>query len=106
MDKKDLLGRELKSLMEEDTRELELSQGAIDNIMNTGKLTWRGKLNNFLNREIEIPLAPAIVGFAALILITIIPRDIFKNTDMKVVNIGSSQVFIKEKEVSWNEIKN
>lgn len=101
MDKKDLLGIELKSVMEEDSEGLELSANIIDNIMNTRDLTLRDKINNFLNKEIEIPLAPAIVGFAALLVITIIPKNIFINNEIKVINIGSSQVFIKEKEVSW-----
>lgn len=101
MDKEDLLAIELKSTMEEDTVGLELSQDIIDNIMDTREITLKDKINNFLNKEIEIPLAPAIVGFAALLAITIIPKDIFKNKEIKVINIGSSQVFIKEKEVSW-----
>ena len=101
MDKKDLLGIELKSVMEEDSEGLELSPNIIENIMNTRDLTLRDKINNFLNKEIEIPLAPAIVGFAALLVITIIPKNIFINNEIKVINIGSSQVFIKEKEVSW-----
>ena len=101
MDKKDLLAIELKSVMEEDTEGLELSANIINIIMNSRKLTLKDKINNFLNKEIEIPLAPAIVGFAALLAITIIPKDIFKNTEIKIINIGTSQVFIKEKEVSW-----
>ncbi len=101
MDKKDMLGRELKSIMKEDTDKLELSQNIIDNIMNSRELTWRDKINNFLNHEIEIPLAPAIIGFAALLAITTIPKNIFKDNEIKVINIGFSQVYIKEKEVSW-----
>lgn len=100
MDKKDLLGRELNGLMEEDSSELELSQSVIDNIMNSRKLTWRDRLNNFLNKEIEIPLAPVIVGFAALLAITTIPKDIFKIEKINVINIGNSQVLVRDKEVS------
>lgn len=100
MDKKDLLGIELKSVMEEDSEGLELSPNIIENIMNTRKLTLKDKLNNFLNKEIEIPLAPAIVGFAALLVITIIPKDIFKIEKMQVIQIGNSQILVREKEVS------
>lgn len=100
MDKKDLLGIELKSVMEEDSEGLELSANIIDNIMNTRDLTLRDKINNFLNKEIEIPLAPAIVGFAALLAITIIPKDIFKIEKIQVIQIGSNQILVREKEVS------
>ena len=100
MDKKDLLSKELKTVMEEDTEGLELSQNIIDNILNSRALTWRDKINNFLNHEIEIPLAPAVIGFAALLAITIIPKDIFKVEKIKVIQIGSNQILVREKEVS------
>lgn len=100
MDKKDLLGIEMKSLMEEDTNELKLSSSIIDNIMNSRKITLRDKLNNFLNKEVEIPLAPALIGFAALLAITIIPKDIFKIEKFKIIEIGSSQVIVRNIEVS------
>lgn len=100
MDKKDLLGIELKSVMEEDSEGLELSPNIIDNIMKTRDLTLRDKINNFLNKEIEIPLAPAIVGFAALLVITIIPKNIFKIEKMQVIQIGNSQILVREREVS------
>lgn len=100
MDKKDLLSKELKTVMEEDTEGLELSQNIIDNILNSRELTWRDKINNFLNHEIEIPLAPAVIGFAALLAITIIPKDIFKVEKIKVIQIGSNQILVREKEVS------
>jgi hypothetical protein len=100
MDKKDLLGIELKSVMEEDSEGLELSPNIIENIMNTRDLTLRDKINNFLNKEIEIPLAPAIVGFVALLVITIIPKDIFKIQKIQVIQIGSNQILVREKEVS------
>lgn len=100
MDKKDLLGIELKSIMEEDTVEMKLSQGIKDNIMNSRELTLKDRINNFLNKEIEIPLAPAIVGLAALLAITIIPKDIFKIEKIQVIQIGNSQILVREKEVS------
>lgn len=100
MDKKDLLSKELKSIMDEDTMGLELSQDTIDNIMNPRELTWRDKLNDFLNKEIEIPLAPALVGAVALLAITLIPKDIFKVEKIKVIQIGSNQILVREKEVS------
>jgi len=104
---KDLLGLEIKSLLNEDTRNLELSPLVINNIMSKRNKTWREKLNEFLNKEIEIPLSSVIVGFAALLVITILPKDIIKSQEIKVINIGSSQIFIRnEKDVSRYENKN
>ena len=100
MDKKDLLARELKSVMEEDTEGLELSANIIENIMITREISLKDKINSFLNKEIEIPLAPAIVGLAALLAITIIPKDIFKIEKIQVIQIGNSQILVREKEVS------
>ena len=100
MDNRDLLGKEIKSLLKEDADNIHLSNKLMEDILNSREKTWREKLEDFLNKEIEIPLAPAIIGFAALLLVSIIPKDIFKNQDVRVINIGSSQVFIKEKEVS------
>lgn len=100
MDNKDLLGKEIKEIMIEETENLSFSKSSIDNIIKSREKTWRDKLNYFLDKEVEIPLAPAIVGIAALLAISILPRDLFKNQDFKIINIGSSQVFIREKEVS------
>ena len=100
MDKKDLLSRELKTVMEEDSIELKLSQNIIENIMNRRELTLKDKINQFLNKEVEIPLAPALVGLVALLAITIIPKDIFKIEKIKVIQIGSNQILVREKEVS------
>lgn len=86
--------------MDEDAKQLELSQDIINNIMNSRQLTWRDKMNQFLNKEIEIPLTPAIVAFAALLAITIIPKDIFKVEKIQVIQIGNSQILVREKEVS------
>ena len=107
MNSKDLLGLEIKSILKEDTKNMELSPLAIDNIMSNRDTTWREKFNKFLNKEIEIPLSPVIVGFAALLVITILPRDILKSQEIKVINIGYSQIFIRnEKDVSRYENKN
>jgi hypothetical protein len=101
MNNKDLLGKEIKGIFEEETKDIELSSSLIDSIVNSRKRTWRNKLDDFLNKEIEIPIAPAIVGIAALLAISIVPKDILKNQEIKVINIGSSQVFIKNyKDVS------
>lgn len=100
MDNKDLLGKEIKEIMIEETKDLSLSQYSIDKIIESKQKTWRDRLNQILDKEIEIPIAPAIVGFAALLVISILPKDLFENQEFKIINIGSSQVFVREKEVS------
>ncbi len=100
MKNNDFLGQELKSFMEDESKEVKLSDDLIEKIINSREKTWRDKFNEFLNKEIEIPLAPAIVGFAALLAISILPKDIFKNNNTRIIDIGTSQVIIKEKEVS------
>lgn len=100
MDNKDLLGKEIKEIMIEETKDLSLSQSSIDKIIKSREKTWGDRLNQILDKETEIPLAPAIVGFAALLVISVLPKDLFKNQEFKIINIGSSQVFVREKEVS------
>lgn len=100
MDNKDLLGKEIKEIMIEETKDLSLSQVSIDKIIKSREKTWGDRLNQILDKEIEIPLAPAIVGFAALLVISVLPKDLFKNQEFKIINIGSSQVLVREKEVS------
>lgn len=96
MDNRDNFGDEIKSIMEEETFNLTLSQTALDNIFKSRKKTIKEKINEFLNTEIEIPLAPAIVGLAALFAITIIPLDAFKSQKESIIDIGGSQVIIRE----------
>lgn len=101
MNKNNPLDNEIRSILEEDSKHIYLSDKLRNKILNSGKGTLRQRLNTFLDREIEIPLAPALVGFAALIAISIIPKGIFKNTSVQVINIGESQIFIREeKDVS------
>lgn len=96
MEKKDKLGLELKSIMEEEAFGLTMSQTAIDNILKCKKKKLSYRINDFLNREIEIPLAPAIIGLAALIAVIIIPRDVFNLQKERIMNIEGSQVIIRE----------
>lgn len=96
MDKNDKLGIEIKSIMEEESFDLTFSQKAFNNIINHRKKSLKEKIKEFLNREIEIPIAPAIVGFAALLAITLIPGDLFKFQNEKIINMGGSDVIIRE----------
>ncbi len=96
MDKKDKLGIEIKSIMEEETLDLTLSQKAFDNIIQHRKKSLREKIQEFINKEIEIPVAPAIIGFAALLAVTLIPMDIFKSQNERIIDMGGSYVIIRE----------
>lgn len=107
MDRKDNFGKEIKNIMEEETFGLTLSQAALDNILKNRKMSIKEKINEFLNREIEIPLAPVIVGLVVIFVITIIPAEAFKTQRERTIDIGGSQVIIRESyEVSKNEDKN
>jgi len=107
MIKKDNLGEEIKSIMEEETSDLTLSQTVLDNMFQNRKKTLAEKISEFLNREIEIPLAPAIIVFAALFALMIIPGDLFKSQNERIVEMGGSQVIVRESyEVARNEDKN
>ncbi|MBV1821860.1 hypothetical protein G7A79_28585, partial [Coprococcus sp. MSK.21.13] len=70
MNYKDSLGDEIKNIFEEESKNIQLSTEALDNIAKNRKLTFKNKLKNFLNREIEINLSPAIIGFVAILAIT------------------------------------
>ncbi len=96
MDKKDKLGIEIKRIMEEESINLTLSHNAFDNIIQHRKKSLNERIHEFLNKEIEIPLAPAIVGFAALLAVTLIPTGVFKSRDVKIINMGNSQIIIRE----------
>lgn len=96
MDNKDNLGEEIKNIMEEETFDLTLSQTAIDNILKYKKKKLTDKINNFLNKEIEIPLAPAIIGFAALFVLVLIPGDLIKAQKERIIDIDGSRVIIRE----------
>lgn len=101
MNRDDKLSEEIKSIYEEETRGLTLSDEFLNNLKKNYKKSHRERINEFLNKEIEIPLAPAFVGMAALIALSIIPKDILKNEQLRTIYIGSSEVIIREqKEVT------
>lgn len=96
MDNRDNFGDEIKKIMEEETFGMTLSQETLDNIYKSRKKTIKEKIGEILNKEIEIPLTPAIIGLAALFAITIIPRGMFGIQRERVVDMGGSQVIIRE----------
>lgn len=95
MENKDKLGIELKNIMEEESFGLTLSQKAFDNIIKHRKKSLTEKIKDFLNREIEIPLAPAIIGVVVLFALILIPPDIFKSQNEKIIDVGGSHVIIR-----------
>jgi hypothetical protein len=96
MNNKDNLSKEIKSIMEEETFDLTLSQKAFDNIIKHRKKSINEKIREFLNKDIEIPVAPAIIGFAVLLAVTLIPMDIFKSQNERIIDMGGSYVIIRE----------
>ncbi|WP_312701773.1 hypothetical protein [Sedimentibacter sp.] len=100
---KDKLGTELKIIMEEEAFDMTLSQAAMDNILAVRKKKLSQKINDFLNKEIEISLIPVIVGLAALFAITIIPKNIFNLKESHIINIDGSQIIVRD---SYEVVKN
>lgn len=96
MNEMDKLGQEIKNIFEEDSKDIVLSSEAIDNILISSKPALLVKLKGFLNKEIEIPIAPAIAGLAALLIISILPKGVFKDHNIQVIDIGGSQIIIRD----------
>ena len=96
MNEMDKLGQEIKNIFEEDSKDIVLSSEAIDNILISSKPALLIKLKRFLNKEIEIPIAPAIAGLAALLIISILPKGVFKDHNIQVIDIGGSQIIIRD----------
>lgn len=100
---KDRLGNELKSIMEDEVKDIELSQGLKEKILSVRKKTLKDKIKDFLDKEIELPLIPMVAGLALVFILTGVPKDLMKNDNIRVVNIGSSQMIFREKRVSRND---
>lgn len=101
MNYKDSLGDEIKNIFEEESKNIQLSTEVLDNIMRNRKLTFKNKLKNFLNREIEINLSHAIIGFVVILAITILPKDLFNKEKIEIINLNGSQIiFRSDKEVN------
>jgi hypothetical protein len=96
MNNRDSLGEEIKRIMEEETFSMTLSQTTLNNISKSRKKTVKERINEFLNMEIEIPIAPVFVTLAVMLVIAIIPVDIFKLQSERTIDVGGSQVIIRE----------
>ena len=98
---KDNMGKEIKNIFEEETKDIKLSQASIERIMGSRKSTLRQRISNFLNREIEIPLTPAIIGFVVIIGISTFPKGFVSREKVEIINFNGSQIIMKSsKEVS------
>lgn len=98
---KDPLGNEVKNIFEEEVKDLELSSISVSRIIDTRKVSLRGKIRNFLTREIEIPLTPALVAFVLVLAISILPKNLEMAGKVQVIEINGSQIIIRDrKEVS------
>lgn len=91
--------------MEDEAKNIELSQGLRDRILNSRKKTLRDKIRDFLNMEVELPLVPMMAGFLLLFIMIGVPKDLMElNKTTKVVEIGSSQMIIRdERRLSRND---
>lgn len=98
---KDPIGNEIKSIFEEETEDMKLSSETFDNILESRKLSLRDKIGNFLNKEIEVPLTPAIIGFVLLLGISIFPKGFQTTQEIEIIDLNGSQIIMKvDKEVS------
>lgn len=93
---KDKLSEEIKSIMEEKTIDMTLSHDTINNILNKRKKTIKEKLRIFLNYEIEIPLVSTVATIVILFIIAIIPRGVLRVHNEKIIDMGGSQIIIRE----------
>lgn len=94
MNYKDKMGQEISKVYEEDTKGMKLSSGAIDNIMESRKLSLKQRIDNFLNKEVEVKLAPAVIGFILILGIAIIPKDFSKMKNKEIIDFNGSQIII------------
>lgn len=92
---RDRLGSEIKLIFEEEAKNIELSQELRDGILKYRKKSIKEKINEFLNKEIEMPLVPVVAVFVLVLLISAFPKDIFKNEDIDIIDIGSSEVIVR-----------
>ncbi len=99
MNKKDLLGLEIKSIMEEDTNHINLSQATIKQILASQKKGFLYRIKSFLNKEVQIPLAPGLLGLAAFLFIASVPKDIFKYESKKVILMEDNPIILSSREV-------
>ncbi|WP_353092968.1 hypothetical protein [Tissierella praeacuta] len=92
---KDRLGNELKIIMEDEVKEIEISQGLRDRILISRKKTLKDRIKDFLNKEIELPLVPMMASFIIFFIIVGIPKDIVVKSE-SIIDLGSTQIIIRD----------
>lgn len=100
----------IKSVMEEETDSINLSENIKDEIMKkTKKRSVFNMIHRFLNRKVAVPIPIFSCVLGIMIFITFLP--VIKNTksginynDIKTINTGNSEIIIRNiKDVSINE---
>lgn len=92
---KDRLGNELKIIMEDEVKEIEISQGLRDRILICRKKTLKDRIKDFLNKEIELPLVAMMASFIIFFIIVGIPKDIVVKSE-SIIDLGSTQIIIRD----------
>lgn len=99
MDKKDKLGLEIVSIMEEEVQDIYLSEDIITRILEEKKKSIGHRIKDFLNKEVELALAPIIIGFSIFLIAISLPKDVFRNQKIKTIDTSRGQIIIIGKEV-------
>ncbi len=96
MEDKDKLTKEITTIFEEDAQGIWLDNEIIERIIVKARPNLSERVRAFMNKEVEIPVAPVIVGIAALLLISILPKGIFRSSNDQIIDIAGSKVIISE----------
>ena len=106
---KDKFDLELKSIMEEETKDVFMSDELKNRIIERARSkSLREKISNLLNKYIEIPVPAVLGGLAAIMIINLIPlsqinKDI-SYSNAKVIKVGYSEIIVMDvKDVDFNE---
>ncbi|WP_077369590.1 hypothetical protein [Anaerosalibacter sp. Marseille-P3206] len=106
---KDKFDLELKSIMDEETKNVFMPDELKNRIMEDTKgKSLKEKISAFLNRYIEIPLPAILGGLAAVMIINLMPlvklnKDI-NYSDGKVIKVGYSEIIVRNvKDVDLHE---
>ena len=98
MDYRDPIDEEIKKILEEESRDLKLSPITIQNIKAETRISLKQRIKSFLNREIELPLAPALLAFTLVIGISIFPKDFESSGKTELIDINGSIIIVTNKD--------
>ena len=97
MNYKDFMGKEIKDILEEETKDMKLSSKTLDKIMKSREISLIEKISNFLNKKIRISIAPAILGFVLILGISMFPKNFPTTEKLEIIEINGSQIIMKSK---------